>query len=221
LKKYILFISLLLGTVTSKAQIDVNYAPYGVGVGFSSVLAFADLKIQQSHFAEYANFTYYITGYIPLAFEVQKGTLSGTSDPLDVSGRFYTNNYMAFGVHGDFQLGQLMQDSGLLGNFYLGTGVGLISNNNVVQRTGNNGYIYPGQDKSLELMVPIRFGYEYKILNSFGEPFIRIDLGYVHNLTYGEGLDGYADPAKGFKNNSQDQFRQISLGIKLDFGGGN
>jgi len=216
-----LFISLLFGAVTSKAQIDVNYAPYGVGAGFSSVLAFADLKIQQSHYAQYVNFTYYLTSYIPLVAEVQKGTLSGGSATLDPAGRFYTNNYLAFTIHGDFQLGQIMEDSGLLGNFYLGTGVGLISNNNVVQRTGSDGYFFPGQDKSMELMVPIRFGYEYKILNSFGEPFIRIDLGYVHNITYGEGLDGYADPAGHFKNNSADQFRQISLGIKLDFGGGN
>jgi hypothetical protein len=37
-------------------------------------------------------------------------------------------------------------------------------------------------------------------------------------MTWGEGLDGYTDPGSGFKNNSQDQYRQIVVGIKINFG---
>src|SRR6185295_10764919 len=98
----------------------------------------------------------------------------------------------------------------------MGTGFGFISNNLVTQRTSPTDptYVFPGSDNGLNIMVPIRFGYEIKIMNAFGEPFIRIDLGYIHNVVFGNGLDGYADPASHFKNNFPDQYRQISFGIK-------
>ena len=95
------------------------------------------------------------------------------------------------------------------------------SNNNMayIQRVQpTTGYVFPGKDKSLNLMVPIRVGYELKIYNSFGEPFIGINLSYIMNVTWGEGLDGYGDSSDDFKNNTPDLYRQISLGIKVNFG---
>lgn len=224
LKRYIFFLPILFSVLSARAQLDLNYTQYGIGVGASYIRGYTDLNIQNNHFAQYVNFTYYLTGYIPLTAEIQKGTLSGGSPTLDPSGRFYTNNYGALIFHGDYQAGQFIDNddffSGFLKNFYMGTGFGLISNNNAVQRTAPSDptHVFDGRDNSLELMVPIRFGYEIKIMNSFGEPFLRIDLGYVHNVVFGDGLDGYADPPKSFKNNFPDQFRQISFGIKYDFG---
>ena len=99
-----------------------------------------------------------------------------------------------------------------------------IINNDNVQRTnviaanGSLSYVFPGVDNSASVLANVRAGYEFKILNSFGEPFLRIDLGYVQNVVFGLGLDGYSDPANHFKNNAYDQYRQISLGIKFDFG---
>jgi len=223
-KRYIFFLPILFFALSAHAQVALNYRQYGLGVGASYIRGYTDVNIQNNHFAQYVNFTYYLTAYIPLTAEIQKGTLSGGSLTLDPSGRVYNNNYGALIFHGDYQAGQFIDNddffSGLLKNFYLGTGFGLISNNNAVQRTAptDPNYVFPGQDNSLELMVPIRFGYEIKIMNSFGEPFLRIDLGYVHNVVFGDGLDGYTDPPKSFKNNFPDQFRQISFGIKFDFG---
>jgi hypothetical protein len=67
-------------------------------------------------------------------------------------------------------------------------------------------------------MIPIRLGYEYAVTNDFGEPIFRVTLSYEHNLVFGEGLDGYNDPSSHFKNNNLDQYRQITIGVKFNFG---
>lgn len=220
MKKYILAISFLFGAIVSKAQTDVNYKQYAIGFGASSVRGYTNLNIQQNHFAENVNFTYYYSAYIPITAEVQSGTLSGGSLTLDPAGRVYTNNYIAFMVHGDFQFGQITDPDNPFANFYAGTGLGLMSDNDKVQRTSiyDPTYVFPGKDQSLNLMVPLRVGYEFKFLNSFGEPAVRLNVGYEHNFVFGQGLDGYNDPPTHFKHNAIAQYRQISIGIKFDFG---
>jgi hypothetical protein len=224
LKRYIFFLPILFSVLSAHAQLDLNYTQFGVGVGTSYERGYTNVNIQNNHFAQYVNFTYYLTGYIPLTAEIQKGTLSGGSITLDQYGRQYLNNYIGLIFHGDYQFGEFIDNddffSKLAKNFYAGTGFGFISDNNTTQRTSpyDPSYTFPGKDNGLNLMVPLRFGYEIKFMNAFGEPFIRLDLGYVHNVVFGSGLDGYADPPGHFKNNYPDQYRQISVGIKYDFG---
>lgn len=64
----------------------------------------------------------------------------------------------------------------------------------------------------------LRIGYEIKLFNPYGEPFIRIGIGYEHSLVFGGGIDGYNDTSKRFKNSALDQYREITVGIKLCFG---
>jgi hypothetical protein len=237
LKKFTLFLFLVLAAITSKAQFgEENSNKFGIGFGVSYEKGYTNVTRQDNHIAENINFSYYpLGGYIPFTFEIQKGTLSGgglTVD-LDKYGRQYTNNYLAGILHGDFQAGYLLEGSDasmdILKGFYMGTGVGLVKDNDKVQRTnvipangavtGPNVYVFPGVDNAMSLMVPLRIGYEYKINDSFGAPFLRISISYEHNIVFGKGLDGYDDPASKFKNNVPDQYRQISFGIKYDFGG--
>ena len=106
----------------------------------------------------------------------------------------------------------------------MGSGIGLVRNNNTVQRTnvilanGPPTYVFPGSDQSTNYAVPLRFGYEFKIFDSYDEPGWAIDIGYVHNLVFGEGLDGYDDPTSKFKNNATNQYRQFTIGFKYFFG---
>jgi hypothetical protein len=230
-KKVFLFFSFSIAALTAKAQADFNYKKFAIGTGISYIHGYTSLNKQDNHFAENVSFNYYYTPYIPLAIELQKGTLSGggLTVNLDPYGRQYTNNYLAVIVHGDFQLGQIIDSQGdasldILKGFYAGTGIGLISDNDKVQRTNvilANGpltYVFPGVDQSINVMVPMRVGYEYKITNSFDEPFIRVIISYEHNLVFGQGLDGYGDPSSHFKHNFLNQYRQISFGIRFDFG---
>jgi hypothetical protein len=58
----------------------------------------------------------------------------GTTPAVDASGRYFTNSYFSFNIHGDLQAGEIMDfgDSWILDRlkgFYIGTGLGFIHNN--------------------------------------------------------------------------------------------
>ncbi|MFD0766339.1 outer membrane beta-barrel protein [Mucilaginibacter lutimaris] len=231
MKKYLLFIALTLAFINAKAQGSLNYATYGIGVSASLNKAYADLKKQDSNKSYAVTFNYFFTPYVPIGLEFQFGKLSGGSNTdlkVDKDGRQYLNNYKALILHMDVQAGELMDYQGstilnVLKNFYAGAGIGGISNSVETQRTSvlDPTYTFPGTNSSVNLIVPLRFGYEFKFYNAYDQPNIRLDIGYQHNLTFGEGLDGYADPSTNFKNNALDQYRQITVGIKVNFGGQN
>ena len=208
-----------------------NYKEFGIGLDVSLIRGYTNVQKQEGHFASNINFIYNYSPYIPVVAELQFGTLSGGGlvPEADKYGRQYTNKFEAFILHADFQLGEVIDYSqndllNIVKNFYFGTGIGIVFNNNTVQRTnvipgnGSIDYVFPGSDNSISPSIPIRFGYEFKIYNEFEEPYMAIDLGYVHNLVFGEGLDGYNDPPNKFKNNATDQYRQITIGIKFNFG---
>lgn len=223
--------------VLAKAQLGYNYKPFGIGLDINYERGYTNLNRQDEHIGANINFIYNYSPYIPVVAELQFGTLSGggLTPDKDRYGRQYTNNYEAFLVHTDFQLGEVIDYSrsdllNILKNFYFGSGIGFVFNNNTVQRhniydgTGglpNNGpssYIFPGTDNSINMTIPLRFGYEFKVYNYYEEPYLAFDIGYVHNLVFGEGLDGYDDPESKFKNNATNQYRQIQVGIKFFFG---
>jgi hypothetical protein len=231
LKKFLLLFILGCSSLVLKAQDSYNYSRYGIGFFASYNLPYADLKIANQGKTYNITGYYNLTPYMPLGAEFQFGQISGGSTTLDQSGRQYDNRYKAFIIHGDFALGEAIDYDGnffltLVKDLYAGTGIGVISNNMAfIQRTNLfatgypvGTYVFPGPNKSLNLIVPIRFGYEIKIYDAFDEPFIGLNIGYIHNITWGEGLDGYKDPPGGFKNNSPDQYRQIIIGIKINFG---
>lgn len=232
LRKFILFFILIAATSSLKAQGSYNFGRYAIGVYGSSTLAYADLKTYTSKKAITVAGFYNLTPYLPIGAEYQMGQLVGGSIITDPNKRQFDNHYKAFILHGDIGLGEIFDYEGdpfltIVKDFYIGTGIGVISNNMAfIQRTNlipSDGYpvgtyTFPGQDKSLNLIIPIRFGYEYKIYSSYDEPMLSICIGYIHNMTKGEGLDGYTDPSSGFKNNSPDQYRQIVVGLKFNFG---
>jgi hypothetical protein len=231
LKKLILLFVFAFAAIAVKAQEGYNYKEFGIGLDVSYERGYTNVQRQDNHISENINFIYNYSPYIPITAELQFGTLSGggITPSLDKYGRQYTNKYEAFVIHGDFQLGEVIDysESDLLNivkNFYFGSGGGIVFNNNTVQRTNlypQNGpltYVFPGSDNSINLTIPLRFGYEFKLYNDFQEPYMAIDIGYVHNLVFGEGLDGYDDPSNIFKNNATNQYRQIVIGVKFNFG---
>jgi len=226
LKKYILFFVFGFTAVIVKAQSGYGYLEYGVGFGVSYLRPYDDLIKANNSFAYNVNFDYNLSPYIPISTEVQYGKLSGGSVVTDQNNRQYSNHYIAVILHGDLQLGEVIQygNNDLLNivkNFYFGSGIGAISNNLKTQRTAISDptYRFPGQDKSINMIIPLRFGYEFKLYNNdINDTNLRFYVGYVHNITFGEGLDGYTDPSPHFKNNNPDQYRQITVGVKLNFG---
>lgn len=232
MKKVLLFLFACVASFSLKAQNSYNYSRFGIGFNASQVRPYADLNIKKDNYAVNITGYYNLTPYVPIGLELQFGTLAGGSIELDPHKREFKNQYKAIILHGDLQLGEIIDYSdnivfAFFKDFYIGTGVGAMMNNMAfIQRTNLKPdaqyavgqYRFPGEDKSINLMVPIRLGYELKIYNDYDEPFLGLSVGYNHSFTWGEGMDGYTDPASGFKNNSLDQYRQIVVGLKLNFG---
>ena len=231
MKRIFFVFVLILSSFIVKAQGDYNFSPLGVGFGVSSIRGYTNVAEQNNGIAYNANFSYYYSPYLPITAELQSGTLSGGSIITDPYKRQYSNNYISMTVHVDVQLGQFLDysDGGykqILKNFYFGPGIGFIDDNvknqrtNLVPESGEpvGSYIFPGVDKSINEVLALRAGYEVKFYNEYDEPFIRLDIEYTHNIVFGEGLDGYDDPSSRFKNNYPDQYRQITIGMKYNFG---
>ncbi|MBS1527391.1 MAG: hypothetical protein JST19_17210 [Bacteroidetes bacterium] len=237
MKRLLLFFVFTLAAITSKAQLGYNYKEFAIGLDVSYMRGYTNIQKQFDHPAASINFIYNYSPYIPITAELQFGNLSGggLTPNLDRYGRQYANHFEGLIVHGDFMLGEAIDysESGFLNiikNFYIGSGGGIIFNSNTVQRTniyyGENGlpndgspdYVFPGNNSSINFTIPLRFGYEFKIYNGYEEPYIAIDLGYTHNLVFGEGLDGYDDPSNKFKNNATNQYRQFVATVKFSFG---
>jgi len=227
LKKYILFFVTSFAVISVKAQSGYNYQEWGIGGGVSYERGYTNITQQNNHIAFHVTGTYNYNPYLPVEAEIQIGTLSGggNSPQQDPYGRHYTNQYKALIFHADVQLGSAIDYSGswfltIMKDFYVGGGFGFISNANSVQRYSiyQSDYRFPGKDNSVDLMVPLRFGYEFKIFDDYNEPSMAIDIGYVHSFAFGEGLDGYNDPSSKFKNNAIDQYRQVAISFKYYFG---
>ncbi|MBK0380165.1 hypothetical protein [Mucilaginibacter segetis] len=226
LKKYILIIVILITTYKVEAQ-GYNFNDFGIGVEASRVKSFADLKNAYENNAYSVSLIFNYSPYVPVALEFQSGKLTGGGNTIeeDAATRRYSNKYKAAILHFDIQLGELMDYSGggianIFKHFYFGSGIGGIYNNVDANRVSmlDPNYKFPGDDKSVNLMIPFRVGYEIKIYDYNDFPRFGIDIGYRHNITFGEGLDGYTDPSSKFKNNAPDQYRQISIGLKYNFG---
>ncbi|OOQ57891.1 hypothetical protein BC343_12005 [Mucilaginibacter pedocola] len=217
-----------MGSVAVRAQnAGYNFNAYGIGIGGGIVHPLADLKKGYNDKAFNGNFTYYFNPYVPVVLELQAGKLRGGGNDIsiDKDTRRYSNSYKAVMLHVDYQLGDAIDyyRSGFLNiikNFYGGIGVGAILNKVNTNRYSllDPTYRFPGSDKSTNVIVPLRFGYEFKIYDYYGVPKFGIDIGYQHYVTFGEGLDGYEDPTSLFKNNAPDQYRMISIGLKYNFG---
>ena len=234
MKKLILILVLSFSIIIAKAQSGFNYYSYGVGIGGSYGKAEADLRRQDYHPAFNINFVYNYSPYLPVTLELQKGTFSGGGRTIDLdpSGRIFNNSYFSLNTHADLQLGEIIDytDNWFLNavkNFYAGAGIGFIYNHMTdIQRTNliaANDVIgstrgFEGKDSDINLIIPLRFGYEFKIFDDYDQPRYGIDIGIQHYYDIGEGIDGYNDDPNKFKNNALDQYTFVTIGVKYNFG---
>jgi hypothetical protein len=241
LKKFLLFALLTqLAAYTAKAQVGYNYAQYGLGISTGVFKASTDVPNQKSHAALAFNFNYYTTPYVNFTLEYQFGKVSGgaieaigdspSAEDLanylktDPYLRSYSNSYKHIMLYADVQAGEIMDYSNdgflnkALRNFYLGTGIGMIYNKmDYIQRNSpDDTYVYGGLDKGTNVVIPARFGYQFKIYNAYDEPAFLVDLGYQKNFVLGYGLDGYADPILVTK--SYESYSAFHIGVKFNFG---
>ena len=195
LKKILLLVAFVVSSCSVFAQIGYNYHQISLGAGISTVKIHGDLNKSYGQAAYNLNLNYHFTPFVTFSVEGQAGKLaSGNADSTKVYyGEQSLNKYTAVIFHGDVQLGEFINYSDdfsaipiltkiLNGakNIYVGTGVGVIFNKmDYINRQDfkDANVTFSGLDKSNELIIPVRIGYEYKIYNAYDEPQIRIDLG--------------------------------------------
>jgi hypothetical protein len=211
-------------TLTSVAQ--TNFYKLSVGGGAGANYSFTDVKKGTFSSAGYVNFDYLLTPFITAGMEIQVGTIKGGSRTKDAHLREFTNGYKSFVINGKVRAGQFTDF--YLNNFlrytkgfYLGTGFGIIQNNMTdiirVKPDGSN-YIFPGKDKSTNIVVPLNFGSDFYFQDKWGDIRYVVNVNFQGNVTFGEGLDGYNDPQNIFKNVSPDVYTYLSVGFRYMFG---
>ncbi|MDB5154270.1 MAG: hypothetical protein JWR54_3021 [Mucilaginibacter sp.] len=204
----------------SKAQIGYDYARFDVGfsVGFNQF--YGDVATSKSTNAVSFNFNYNQTPFLNYIIEGQFGKLAGggTNDPL---GRQFATDYQYYAFRVQLQAGEIIDYSenafaNALKNLYAGTGIGIIYGNvSSITRYSTTipGYYTPGENKSNQVFLPMRIGYEFKIFNQYLQPNIKIDIGYQYDIIFGDEIDGYR--AGQFK----DSYSQFTIGAKFSIAG--
>jgi len=202
-KSFTLLVFFIVVNVAARAQNGFDYHQFSLGTGFGATVAYGNTDTKVVKAAYNLNINYNATPFVTYTFETQFGQLAGGS-PYDYYQRQFTNTYLAMMVHADLQLGELIEYqynevANSLKNIYVGTGIGFMANAiTYIQTTippglsTNGSNIYPFLPASVNVVVPIRTGYEFKIFNDYDQPRYRLDLGYSFNTAFGRGLDGYA-----------------------------
>lgn len=199
---------------------QTNFYKLSVGAGAGPAAAFADLDDHTFSFAAYVATEYYMTPYITIGIEVQKGELAGGNITTDRNHRQFVNSYLSGTGNIKFALGEILSSYQLnnqllynLRGLYAGVGFGYIKNKiSNVRYYGNN--FYPGADSSVEGLVPLNLGINFYLPDQWGHTRFTINLNLQHNIAIGEGLDGYGDA--GAQHN--DMYTYATAGVKYHFG---
>jgi len=186
----------------ARAQNGFDYHQFSLGTGVGATLAYGNTDTKVTKSAYNFNINYNATPFLTYTLETQFGQLAGGS-PYDYYQRQFTNTYFAIMAHADLQLGELIdyehnEAANTLKNIYVGTGIGVMTNAiTYIQLSippglsSNGSNIYPFLPASVNVVVPLRAGYEFKLFNYYDMPRYRIDFGYSFNTALGKGLDGY------------------------------
>lgn len=211
----LIFLSLFL-CFTAFAQ--TNFHRFSIGGGAGSALAFADLQKKTFTFAGYGVIDYYTTPFVSLGLEVQKGELAGGDIVFDENNRQFINSYLSGSFNVKVQLGEFLSGYDRRNIFlnsirglYLGAGVGAIKNKiSNVRYYGD--IVYPGEDKSTEMIVPVNLGINFYIPDQWGRDRIVVNFNAQSTMAMGEGMDGYSSSSK------NDIYTYFSVGLRYNFG---
>lgn len=215
-------LSLLLYTnVTAQS----NFYKISVGGGFGTTQSFTDVRKHDFGLAGYGVLDYYFTPFISAGIEGQIGQINGGDIDKDPYHRQFINTYKAFTFTGKIALGAIMDYnkdsfSNTLKGLYVGSGIGIVQNNidNVRYQLDQSKAIFPGKDKSKNLLIPLSAGINFYFNDQSGFTRYILNFNYQSNIAIGEGLDGYDDSSIKFKNGNPDIYTYFSAGFRYQFG---
>lgn len=221
IKRFFLLAIVMLACNVVKAQSGYDYAQYDLGLGLDFNTAYTDAQTTKTTRSGRLMFNYNVSPFVNYVVEVQTGTLQGGDALTTTSGRQFTNSYTAIMMRGQLQMGEIIDYSqsnmaNAFKNLYVSSGIGMVVNHITdINRASLKvpGFYTTGENNSNELVIPLRFGYEFKFFNKYEEPGFKIDIGYQNNFILGDGLDGFTT------GKQKDSYSQISVGFKFAIGG--
>lgn len=228
LRTTILFVFFLMLAKPSDAQSNYFKWSYGFGAGVN----YSKTDVVKGNWGHTFSgvIDYHFTPFITIGLEGQYGIVQGGDIVTDRNNRQFVNKYSAFDANIKFALGEFVDynKTDFLYNIkglYAGIGLGVINNNitDIVRYrpswSNDPGYgPFPGEDKGMNLLVPINLGINFYINDGYGYMRYVINVNAQSNFTFGEGLDGYNDPETKFKNYDPDTYNVYSIGLKYYFG---
>ena len=216
MKKISTIIVMVSFSLLARAQAIHPFNAVDIGAGLSVNTTTGDAETFRRTQSFQLNVNYNFTPYLNAIAEVQSGSLAGGDSLKTLSGRQFLNRFSALAFRGQAQLGQLLGNRSqkwavLARDLYLGAGAGLIVNNiTQINRTSNHfpDMANPGVNKSINLFVPVRIGYEFKIRDAYKDNKMKVDVAYTHNFVLGDDVDGYTT------GRYKDAISQFSIGFK-------
>jgi hypothetical protein len=219
--KKLIFILFIGSFTAARAQVGYNYAQYDFGLSGAVNTAYTDFAKSGSGHAAQVHFTYNYSPFINYIAEVQIGGLNGSDLTGVIPGSMlsFTNDYSMISFRAQLQMGEIMdysksQFSNFFKNIYVSTGVGVIYTDVKNYDTGQ----LSAESKSSNVFIPLKAGYEFKLLNSYNEPWAKIDFGYQFNYVFSDNLDGVT-PVNNQSSKKYDAMSQIVVGLKFPIGG--
>jgi hypothetical protein len=208
LLRTILLFSLIL-CLSNKLFAQSNFYKFNIGGGFGATWVFADTKKTSIDFASYGSIDYYLTRYMTLGFETQRGKLSGGEYLSE-----FHNSYSTVTMNGKIHAGEFLSRRDLNNVFlnsirgvYVSAGVGLIKNNvNVVNRNIKN--------VNRDVIFPLSAGTNFYFLNNWGYSRVILNINIQAVASLEDGMDGDLSPYSNFN----DIYNFLSIGLKYNFG---
>ncbi|WP_051691880.1 hypothetical protein [Pedobacter borealis] len=225
------YITLLLVFIGSFSFAQSNFFKMSYGFGGGINKSYTDVYKGSFGYTAYGVIDYHITPFVTLGLEGQYGRIQGGNIETDPHNRQFVNKYTAITANVKLMLGEVVNydKSEFLYNLrglYVGLGIGVVNNKitDIVRykpswAAYDPGYgPFPGKDKSLNMAVPLNFGFNYYINDGYGYMRYVININAQSNYTFGEGLDGYNDSSGRFANYSPDVYNVYTIGFKYMFG---
>lgn len=195
LSKCACFMMLVAASLQLKGQDYFRELTFGASAGATKALSGA--TVHKNDIAFSGNIGYYPTPYVNFTLEGQGGKLVGSpaAATLYKNKKTFINNYQSFVFEANVTLGSFYDnpEDGLhkyISPFYFGGGLGLV--NNRVTRLDEFTLETVIVPKHINLVVPVKIGYEFTAATKDEIPVLKVDLSYSVNFT-GRGIDGYYD----------------------------
>jgi hypothetical protein len=215
--KPILFVLLLASALSASAQ--RTYPKFAAGIAGGSTHFWGDLPVVdiKKHVALTGQF--FLTPFIPIGIEVQRGTLVGSEKVQPF--RKFQNEYYAWVIDGQVHLGEFLRRnrtdynsrreflSNVFKGGFLGTGIGIIRNHQLNTYRDRDDASTLGFDKVTEMLFPLNIGWD---TSGFETRWITGIKGQVHFIQ-GDNMDGYY--VRGTRN---DAYGTIAVTVRYRFG---